>query len=318
MAGMTGIVLLAHGSRDVRWRANAPEGKLDLLLSLDFRMTSTTLFSDVVLPAATWYEKHDLSSTDMHPFVHAFSPAIAPPWQTRTDFAAFHALARTFSTLAATHLGVRRDIVAVPLTHDTPDELSSPQGTVTDTRPRLVVVERDYGTIADQLGALGPALDRLGTVTKGVHVDVGPEVDFLRKANGEVHGGVADGRPRLDRDTHMCEAILTLSGTTNGRVAVEGFQALERRTGQRLADLAAEHAGKHIRFADTQSRPVPLWTRLEIEVLLPRGHDAERVAAHVTRRTRDGGGIEWCEVAPQSVLVLLGVGDTHRTTISHG
>lgn len=66
------------------------------------------------------------------------------------------------------------------------------------------------------------------------------------------------------------------------------------------------------------ARPVPLWTRLEIEVLLPLGHDAERVAAHVTRRTRDGAGIEWCELAPQSVLVLLGVEDTHRTTISHG
>ena len=104
----------------MRWHDEAPEGKLDLLLSLDFRMTSTTLFSDIVLPAATWYEKHDLSSTDMHPFVHAFSPAIAPPWQTRTDFDAFHAIAAAFSGLAAERLGVRKDLVAVPLTHDTP------------------------------------------------------------------------------------------------------------------------------------------------------------------------------------------------------
>ena len=104
----------APGQRpeDVAWREEAPRGKLDLLLSLDFRMTSTTLFSDIVLPAATWYEKHDLSSTDMHPFVHAFTPAIDPPWQTRTDFAAFHAIARAFSDLAATHLGVRTDLVA--------------------------------------------------------------------------------------------------------------------------------------------------------------------------------------------------------------
>ena len=63
--------------RDVVWREEAPEGKLDLLLTLDFRMTSTTIFSDVVLPAATWYEKHDLNTTDMHPFVHSFNPAIA-------------------------------------------------------------------------------------------------------------------------------------------------------------------------------------------------------------------------------------------------
>ena len=82
---------------DVAWHDEAPEGKLDLLVSADFRMTSTTLLSDVVLPAATWYEKHDLSSTDMHPFVHAFSPAIDPPWEARTDFETFHQLARTFS-----------------------------------------------------------------------------------------------------------------------------------------------------------------------------------------------------------------------------
>ena len=61
-------------------------------MSIDFRMTSTTLVSDIVLPAATWYEKHDLSSTDMHPFIHAFNPAIAPPWQTKTDFDTFRIL----------------------------------------------------------------------------------------------------------------------------------------------------------------------------------------------------------------------------------
>ncbi|HVV29966.1 MAG TPA: molybdopterin-dependent oxidoreductase, partial [Mycobacteriales bacterium] len=49
--------------KDVLWREEAPTGKLDLLLTLDFRMTSTTIYSDIVLPAATWYEKHDLSST---------------------------------------------------------------------------------------------------------------------------------------------------------------------------------------------------------------------------------------------------------------
>src|SRR5205085_11623080 len=112
--------------REVTWREEAPEGKLDLLMTVDFRMTSNALFSDVVLPAATWYEKYDLSSTDLHPFVHTFNQAIPPPWQTRTDFDAFHALARKFSELAATRLGTRKDLVAVPLLHDTPDELANP------------------------------------------------------------------------------------------------------------------------------------------------------------------------------------------------
>ncbi|HET8766113.1 MAG TPA: molybdopterin-dependent oxidoreductase, partial [Pedococcus sp.] len=43
-------------------RDDLPEGKLDLLCTLDFRMTSSTIFSDVVLPAATWYEKHDINT----------------------------------------------------------------------------------------------------------------------------------------------------------------------------------------------------------------------------------------------------------------
>jgi nitrate reductase / nitrite oxidoreductase, alpha subunit len=260
-----------HRPRDVRWRDEAPQGKLDLLLSLDFRMTSTTLFSDVVLPAATWYEKHDLSSTDMHPYVHAFNPAIAPPWQTRTDFDAFNAIARVFSSLAAEHLGVRKDLVAVPLMHDTPGELATPGGVVRDwrngdagaTMPNLTVVERDYGAIAEKMTALGPLLDTLGALTKGVAMDVTPEVEHLRQVNGVVRGGVADGRPALKRDVHACEAILALSGTTNGRLAVEGFSNLEERTGVRLADLAAEAEGKRISFADTQARPVPVLTSPE-------------------------------------------------------
>ncbi|WP_413787642.1 nitrate reductase subunit alpha [Streptomyces griseoaurantiacus] len=261
--------------RDVVWREEAPTGKLDLLLTLDFRMTSTTVFSDVVLPAATWYEKHDLSSTDMHPFVHAFNPAIAPPWQTRTDWDAFVTLARAFSTLAATHLGVRKDVVAAPLLHDTPDELANPHGRVRDwkagecepepgrTMPKLLTVERDYAAVADRMTALGPLLDTLGATTKGITYKLDSELEYLRHKNGTVRGGAAAGRPALARDVHACETILALSGTTNGHLATQGFHTLEARTGTRLADLAAEHEGKRITFADTQAAPVPVITSPE-------------------------------------------------------
>ncbi|MFF4661215.1 nitrate reductase subunit alpha [Streptomyces sp. NPDC001381] len=261
--------------RDVVWREEAPEGKLDLLLTLDFRMTSTTVFSDVVLPAATWYEKHDLSSTDMHPFVHAFNPAIAPPWQTRTDWDAFHTIAEEFSRQAADHLGVRKDVVAAALQHDTPDEMANPHGRVFDwkagecepvpgrTMPKLVTVERNYAAVADRMSALGPLLDTLGATTKGVTFKVDRELEYLRHKNGTVRGGAADGRPSIARDTHACEAILALSGTTNGHLATQGFHTLEARTGTRLADLAAEHEGKRITFADTQAAPVPVITSPE-------------------------------------------------------
>nr|WP_298327801.1 nitrate reductase subunit alpha [Haloactinopolyspora sp.] len=256
--------------RDVVWRDDAPDGKLDLLLTLDFRMTSTTLFSDIVLPAATWYEKHDLSSTDMHPFVHSFNPAISPPWQTRTDFDAFTALAQEFSRLAETHLGTRRDVVAVPLAHDSADEMANPGGRALDWKlgecdpvpgvsmPKLVVVERDYTAVADKMTSLGPLTAQLGMTTKGVTFDPADEVAWLADRNG-----AGDGRPSLGRDTHMCEAILALSGTTNGRLATQGFRQLEERTGRRLADLAADHSGHRITFADTQARPMPVLTSPE-------------------------------------------------------
>ncbi len=260
---------------EVAWREEAPEGKLDLLLSLDFRMTSTGLFSDVLLPAATWYEKYDLSSTDMHPFIHAFNAAISPPWETRSDYDAFVSLAKVFSVLAERHLGVRQDVVAVPLQHDTPGEAAQPGGRVLDwtkdecepvpgrTMPGLTLIQRDYPALAQMMTALGPNVENLGTTVKGITVKPGDEVRRLAEVNGVVHGGVADGRPSLARAEQACEAILALSGTTNGHVATAGFRELESRTGVPLADLASDSEGRRITFADAQSRPQPVITSPE-------------------------------------------------------
>ncbi|NGO72335.1 nitrate reductase subunit alpha [Streptomyces boncukensis] len=261
--------------RDVTWHEEAPEGKLDLLVTMDFRMTSTGLLADVVLPAATWYEKDDLSSTDMHPFVHAFTPAISPPWQARTDYDTFLALADRFSELAAGRLGTRTDVLAVPLQHDTPDELAQPGGAVLDwragecepvpgrTMPKLVTVERDYPAVAQKMRAVGPLLDTLGTTTKGVTVHPAEELEDLRRRCGTVRDGVAAGRPTLATASDMCEAILALSGTTNGRLATEGFRALEERTGTGLAHLSAEREAERITFADTRVQPRAVLTSYE-------------------------------------------------------
>ncbi|AZG48388.1 nitrate reductase subunit alpha [Gordonia insulae] len=263
--------------RDVVWHDEAPEGKLDLLMSADFRMTSTTLLSDVVFPAATWYEKHDLSSTDMHPFVHAFSPAIDPPWEAKTDFDLFHLLATRFSDLARTHLGIRRDLVSVPLQHDTPGEVAQPHGRVADwwgsggavparpgrNMPTFSVVERDYTAIADKLGTIGPLADSLGFTVKNVTYEVTEQNKKLSEANGVMLGGAGDGRPAIDTDAKLAEAILTLSGTTNGELAVQGFRTLQRRVGFVLDDLARGSEEKRIRFADTQQAPVPVITSPE-------------------------------------------------------
>jgi len=259
----------------VVWRDEAPVGKLDLLVSLDFRMTSTGLFSDVLLPAATWYEKYDLSSTDMHPFVHAFNAAISPPWETRSDYDAFVSMSQVFSRLASVHLGTRRDLVVTPLLHDTPGETAQPGGRVLDwrkgecepipgkTMSAFAVVERDYASIGEMMTALGPNVEMLGTSVKGVTIKPSAEVDYLRATNGVVGDGIAKGRPSLERAEHACEAILALSGTTNGRVATAGLTALEQRVGMPLADLARDQEGRRITFADTQARPQPVITSHE-------------------------------------------------------
>jgi nitrate reductase alpha subunit len=129
--------------------------------------------------------------------------------------------------------------------------------------PKLVEVERDYPAVSAKMTGLGPLLDKLGTTTKGVTYDVTTSIDYLRAKNGAVRGGPADGRPSLKRDIHACEAILALSGTTNGHLAVQGFKTLEKRTGTTMHDLAAEHEGKQITFADTQGPPVPVITSPE-------------------------------------------------------
>jgi nitrate reductase alpha subunit len=85
----------------------------------------------------------------------------------------------------------------------------------------------------------------------------------LREQNGVVTGGAGDGRPALARDVHVCEAILALSGATNGRIAMESFRALERRTGLHLSDLAGDRAGERIDFADTQAQPRKVITSAE-------------------------------------------------------
>ena len=261
--------------RDVASDREVPEGKLDLMLSIDFRMTSTTLLSDLVLPAATWYEKSDLSSTDMHPYVHAFSPAIDPPWETRSDFDAFHTIARAFGRMAEKHLGVRRDVVMTPLQHDTPGETAYPGGVERDwrrtgevpvpgrTMGQIAVVTRNYPALAEQWESLGPLVDTLGVTTKGVTVHPDAEVRDLGARHGVMGSGAGAGRPAIDTDVKMADTILALSGTSNGRLAVEGFRQLERRTGRALVHLAEGNEERRITYADTQARPVPVITSPE-------------------------------------------------------
>ncbi len=254
---------------EVKWRDKAPEGKLDLLVSLDFRMAGTALYSDIVLPAATWYEKHDLSSTDMHPFVHPFNPAINPPWEARSDWDIFKGLAKAFSQMAKEHLPQpQKDIVASPLLHDSPDELAQPFGKVRDwrkgevepipgkTMPRLFIVERNYTQIYEKFIGLGPLLEKNPVGAHGISFPVAEQYEQLKKINGTVQlQGASQGMPSIENARDAAEAILRLSSATNGQVAMKAWEAEEKKTGVELKDLAEERAGETFTFADITVQP---------------------------------------------------------------
>lgn len=73
---------------------------LDLVVNVNFRMDTTALYSDVVLPAASYYEKTDLNSTDCHSYIHPFGKVLDPLYESKTDWDIFAALAQKIEETA--------------------------------------------------------------------------------------------------------------------------------------------------------------------------------------------------------------------------
>ncbi|KLN53154.1 nitrate reductase subunit alpha [Variovorax paradoxus] len=267
---------------EVVWHDKAPEGKLDLLVTLDFRMSTTCLYSDIVLPTATWYEKNDLNTSDMHPFIHPLSTAVDPAWQARSDWEIYKGFARTFSAMCPGHLGVEKEVVLTPLMHDSPAELAQPFG-VADwkrgecelipgkTAPQIAVVERDYPNLYKRFTALGPLLKKIGNGGKGIGWNTEVEVDELGNLNGRVAApGATEGMPSIDTDIDACEVVLQLAPETNGHVAVKAWKALGKQTGRDHTHLAIYREDEKIRFRDIQAQPrkiisSPTWSGIESE-----------------------------------------------------
>ncbi|MGO9985440.1 MAG: nitrate reductase subunit alpha [Rhodomicrobium sp.] len=267
---------------EVIWRDDAPEGKLDLLVTLDFRMSTTCVYSDIVLPTATWYEKNDLNTSDMHPFIHPLSSAVDPVWECRSDWDIYKGIAKKFSEVAPEVLGVEKDVVLVPIQHDTPGELAQPFD-VKDwkrgecdpvpgkTMPQIAVVERDYPNLYKRFTALGPLMTKLGNGGKGISWNTDHEVEGLGRLNGVVtEDGPTKGMPRIETDIDATEVILMLAPETNGEVAVKAWEALSKNTGREHAHLALPKEDEKIRFRDIVAQPrkiisSPTWSGIESE-----------------------------------------------------
>jgi nitrate reductase alpha subunit len=283
MHGVIGKDLGPEGEhpQEVVWHEEAPVGKVDLMVTIDFRMSTTSLYSDVVLPSATWYEKHDLNTTDMHPFIHPLTAAVDPLWESKTDWNIFRAIAKRFSEVAPEVLGVEHDVVLTPILHDTPGELAqayAPRDWAKGecdpvpgkTMPNVALVERDYPATYARFTSIGPLLEKAGNGSKGLNWDTRDEVELLKHLNGVVRDGPAAGRPKVETDIEACETILTLAPETNGRVAVRAWQALQKATGREHLHLAEGREDEQIRFRDVAAQPrkiitSPTWSGIERE-----------------------------------------------------
>ena len=266
--------------KEAKWHDEPATGKLDLLVCIDFRMSTTAVYSDIVLPTASWYEKNDLNTSDMHPYIHPLQAAVDPAYESKSDWEIFKSLARKFSEVAPEVLGREEDAVLVPILHDTPAELAQP--TVRDwkrgecelvpgrTAPNVVSVTRDYPAVHERFVALGPLMERVGNGGKGISWETGGEVEHLKQLNGVWNSGAADGCARIDSDIDAAETILALAPETNGEVAVRAWEALGVATGREHAHLAESSRHRRIRFRDIAAQPrkiisSPTWSGIESE-----------------------------------------------------
>jgi nitrate reductase alpha subunit len=276
----------AGGSvKTVRLREPAPRGKMDLVVDLNFRMDTSALYSDIVLPAAMWYEKNDLNTTDLHSFVHNLGQAVPPVWEARSDWEIFKALARKVSELASSVFPEPvEDLVASPLMHDTPDEIAQPE--VLDwaagecepvpgkTMPHLRIVQRDYPNLANRFISLGPLVRQDGLAGNGALI---PAAKLYEELLENPVGGTPDpwrrrcvrwnGQtyPSLEDALDAANALLYLAPETNGEASYAGFLHEEQRTGVPLADLAQRSQGVPPVFGDLMRQPrrvltSPCWT----------------------------------------------------------
>jgi nitrate reductase alpha subunit len=268
--------------KEVRWHEDAPRGKLDLLITLDFRMSTTCVYSDIVLPTATWYEKNDLNTSDMHPFIHPLTGAVDPVWEARSDWDIYKAIAKAFSRVAPEVLGVEKDVVLTPIMHDSPGEIAQPfepkdwkkgecEPVPGKTMPAVTVVERDYPNLYRRFTALGPLMEKVGNGIKGVAWKTEHEVEHLKALNGIVtDDGPTKGMVKIESDVDAAEVVLMLAPETNGEVAVKSWQALSKTTGREHAHLAIPKEDEKIRFHAVVAQPrkiisSPTWSGLESE-----------------------------------------------------
>ena len=265
---------------DVVWHDKVPLGKMDLIVDLNFRMDTSALYSDIILPAATYYEKDDLNTTDMHSFIHPLQAAVPPCWESKSDWQIFRDLADVFSAMARNYFDAPvKDIVTSPLMHDTPAEIAQPR--ILDwakgecepipgkTMPNMKIVERDYTKVFERFVSLGPNFRNNGLGMHGTSYAVDDLYDAYLDNHVIEHWG-GKTYPSLREDRYVCEIILHFAAECNGELAWRAFEAESKKTGIDHTHLAADQRGIRYSFKDICTEPrrlltTPFWTGINCD-----------------------------------------------------
>jgi nitrate reductase alpha subunit len=280
--------------REVQWRDAPTQGKLDLVVDLNFRMDTSALYSDIILPSASWYEKDDLNSTDLHSYIHPLGAAVPPCWESRSDWDIFRGLAQKTSELARTHFPKPfREIVTTPLLHDTPDEIAQPivadwsrdecEPVPGKTMPHIHVVERDYVNLFHRFNALGPGIKEHGVEDHGVEIPVGELYDDFAKTV-PAYGWNGAKYPSLENVRDAANAVLFFAPETNGEMAYRGFKEKERQVGLPLADMAEGEREIRHSFLDCVQQPRRILTSPCWSGIVNNGRAYTGYAMNVERR----------------------------------
>ncbi|OLS27118.1 MAG: Respiratory nitrate reductase 1 alpha chain [Candidatus Heimdallarchaeota archaeon LC_3] len=270
---------------EIKWYDEAPRGKMDLVIDLNFRMDTSALYSDIVLPAAMWYEKNDLNTTDLHSFVHPLGAAAPPAWEAKSDYDIFKAITKKISELAKLYFNKPfKDIVSLPLRHDTPDELA--QTTVADwskgeceaipgkTMPHLKIVERNYTELYNKFISFGPKARDNGISAHGINI---PIKDIYEKLLDNPIASAPNSKqlrciewngmkyPSVEDALDAANLILLLAPETNGELAHRAFKVEEEKVGLPLTDLSESERSTTMTFADITRQPrrtltSPFWS----------------------------------------------------------
>ena len=266
--------------QDIEFKKEGARGKMDLVIDINFRMDTSALYSDIVLPTASWYEKADINSTDMHSFIHPLSAAIPPVWEAKTDWQIFQGLAKKVQEMAPRYLpDVMKDVVNVPLVHDSKDEISQTklqdwskgecEAIPGETMHKIVFKDRDYTKIYDKFISLGKGVAENGLGAHGNSYkceDVYNEMLQRRQHITKWSDGTE--YPSLKEDVEAINAILKLSTLTNGKLTKRCYENMAEKIGvPEIAKLGDPYESIQMEYMDLQAQPKrynssPLWSGL--------------------------------------------------------